>query len=165
MNIIKNHQISFSLISGLILVIFGVVWIWLIFYSEIEQPELNSLDPEESKTFHLFLSEEGLAYYKISITNYDLQTLFVQIMEPKNNVIAEQKIHTKMSVNFFEYDLDGNYIIRITNISEKTTEFKIEYGDSKSEELVPPLIPSIIGSLLIIYTAYRKMMTYSIEHP
>ena len=164
-NIIKNHQGFFSLITGLALVILGVVWIWFIFYSEIEPSELYSLNSGESDSFQLYLKEEGLAYYKITIINYDLQTLFVQIMEPKNNVIAEQKIHTKMSVNFFEYDLDGNYIIRITNISEKNTEFTIEYGDSKSEELLFPLIPAIIGSLLIIYTAYRKMMTYSIEHP
>ena len=165
MNIIKNHQSSFLFVTGIILVIFGIVWISLIFYSEIEQSEINSLNPEESKTFQLYLTDKGLAYYKISIINYDLQTLFVQIMEPKNNVIEEQKIHTKMSVNFFEYDLDGNYNIRITNISEKTTEFKIEYGDSKSEELVAPIIPSIIGILLIIFTAYRKMMTYSMKHP
>jgi len=165
MNIIKNHKSSFLFITGIFLVIFGIVWIWLIFYSEIEESEINSLNPEESKTFQLYLTDKGLAYYKISIINYELQTLFVQIMEAKNNVIEEQKIDTKMSVNFFEYELDGIYNIRITNISEKTTEFKVEYGDSKSEELAAPIIPSIIGILLIIFTVYRKMMTFNIKHP
>ncbi|MDX1372351.1 MAG: hypothetical protein R3321_07765 [Nitrososphaeraceae archaeon] len=165
MNIIKNSNNFSLLIIGIALIIIGLTWIWVVFYSETKPSEVISLYPEESTSFNLYLTNQGLAYYKISIINYDLQILFIQIIEPKNNVIAEQKIHTKMSVNFFEYDIDGNYVIRITNVSEKNTEFLVEFGDSKSEELVLPLIPSIIGSFIVIYIAYRKMMTYSMEHP
>ena len=150
---------------GIILVFIGALWLWVVFYSEINESELTFLNFKESEIFQIELKGQGIAFYKITIANYEQNTLFVQIVDPRNNVIAEQKINTIMSVNYFDYDLDGYYIIRIINLSEKNTEFTIEYGDTKSEELVFPGIITMVGSFIIIFAAFMKIRDYSIAHP
>ena len=137
----------------------------LIFSDGIQESDLISINPQNSKTFDISLSGQGIAFYEININNYQQNPLFVQILEPKDNIIAEQKIHTILSENFFNFNSDGNYVIRVTNISEQNIDFSIRYGDTKLEELLIPEILTFIGSSILIYTIFLRMKNYSIAHP
>ena len=138
---------------------------WLIFSEGIYESELIILNPQKSTTFEISLIGHGITFYEIYIHNFQQTPLFVQILDPNENIIAEQKINTILSENFFNFSVDGNYKIRITNISEKDLEFNIKYGDTKKEQLRIPEIITFIGSSIMIYGIFRKMKNYSIAHP
>ena len=161
---IQKNLSSFR--NGIIILLIGIVWMTLIFSKGIYESESMLIEPQKSKTFEISLKGQGIAFYEINIHNYQQTPLFAQILDPRGNIIAEQKIHTILSENFFDFNnADGNYIIRITNISEKNLEFKIKYGDTKIEELRIPELITFIGSSILIYGIFRKMKNYSIAHP
>ena len=160
---IQKNLSSFR--NGTIILVIGVVWMTLVFSDGIYDSELIHLNPQKSTTFEISLNGQGIAFYEINIRNYQQTPLFVQILDPKQNIIAEQKIHTILSENFFDFNTNGNYIIRITNISEKNIEFSIKYGDTKIEELRIPELITFIGSSILIYGIFRKMKNYSIAQP
>ena len=151
--------------NGIIIVSIGVVWMWLIFSDGINESELISINPQKSKTFDIALTGQGIAFYEINIKNYQQNPLFVQVLDQKGNIIAEQKIHTILSENFFNFNNKGNYVIIITNFSEKNIEFSIRYGDTKLEELLIPEIVTFVGSNILIYATFRRMKYYSIAQP
>ena len=160
---LKNNFSSFK--NGIIIISIGIVWMWLIFSDGINESELISINPQKSKTFDLLLTGQGIAFYEIHIKNYQQSPLFVQVLDSKGNIIAEQKIHTILSENFFDFSNKGNYVIRITNFSEKNIEFSIRYGDTKLEQLLIPEIITFVGSNILIYAVFRRMKYYSIAQP
>ncbi len=160
---LQNNFSSFK--NGIIIISIGVVWMWLIFSDGINESELISINPQKSQTFDLPLTGQGIAFYEIHIKNYQQNPLFVQVFDPKGNIIAEQKIHTILSENYFDFSNKGNYFIRITNFSEKNIEFSIRYGDTKLEELLIPEIVTFVGSTIMVFALFRRMKYYSIAQP
>ncbi len=138
---------------------------WLIFSDGIIESQSISINHQQSKTFDLPLTGHGIAFYEINIKNYQQNPLFVQVLDPKNNIIAEQKIHTILSENFFGFSNKGNYVIRVSNFSEENIEFSIRYGDTKLEELLIPEIITFVGSSILIYGIFRRIEHYSIAQP
>jgi len=161
--IIQKNISSFK--NGVIIIFIGVVWMSIIFSDGVQESDLISINPQNSKTFNISLSGQGIAFYEIHIKNYQQNPLFVQILEPKGNIIAEQKIHTILSENYFNFNSNGNYNIRVTNISEQNIEFSIRYGDTKLEELLIPEIITFVGSSILIYAIFLRMNNYSIAQP
>ena len=160
---LKNNFSSFK--NGIIIISIGIVWMWFIFSDGINESDLISINPQKSKTFDLPLTGQGIAFYEIHIKNYHQNPLFVQVLDSKGNIIAEQKVHTILSENFFDFSNKGNYVIRITNFSEKNIEFSIRYGDTKLEQLLIPEIITFVGSNILIYAVFRRMKYYSIAQP
>ena len=160
---LKNNFSSFK--SGIIIISIGIVWMWLIFSDGINESELISINSQKSKTFDLPLTGQGIAFYEIHIKNYQQNPLFVQILDPKGNIIAEQKIHTILSENYFDFSNKGNYVIRISNFSEENIEFSLRYGDTKLEELLIHEIVTFVGSSILICAIFLRMMHYSIAQP
>ena len=160
---IQKNVSSFR--NGIIITFIGVLWMWLIFSDGIIESELISINPQQSNTFDLSLTGHGIAFYEINIKNYQQNPLFVQILDPKDNIIAEQKIHTIMSENFFDFNNQGNYVIRVSNFSEENIEFSIRYGDTKLEKLLIPEIITFVGSSILVYSIYRRIEHYSIAQP
>jgi len=160
---LQNNFSSFK--NGIIIISIGIVWMWLIFSDGINESELISINTQKSKTFDLPLTGQGIAFYEINIKNYQQNPLFVQVLDPKGNIIAEQKIHTILSENYFDFTNKGNYVIRITNFSEKNIEFSIRYGDTKLEELLIPEIITFVGSTIMVFAIFRRMKYYSIAQP
>ncbi len=138
---------------------------WIIFSDGIIESELISINPQKSKTFDISLTGQGIAFYEIHIKNYRQNPLFVQVLDPKENIIAEQKVHTILSENFFDFSTKGNYVIRISNFSEENIEFSIRYGDTKLEQLLIPEIITFVGSSILVYVIFLKMIHYSIAQP
>ena len=163
LKIVQKNISSFR--NGIIIIAFGVLWMSLIFSEGIQESELISINPQKSQKFSISLTGEGIAFYEVNIKNYKQSPLFVQVLEPKGNIIAEQKIHTILSENYFKFNENGIYVIRVTNISEQTLEFTIKYGDTKVEELLIPEIITFIGSSILIYAIFRRMKLYSMAQP
>ena len=150
---------------GIVLMIIGIIWISILFV-EAEKTQ-DSILLKQSSFFELKSKFVGtdIGYYKILIPEFVGDKIFVQILDPKNNIIQEEKIQTKMSVGYFDFSKNGMYTIKITNISKNQIDLQIEFGNTNSQEMIPAGILIVIGVVIIIVISYLKIKNYKIEQP
>ena len=151
--------------AGTVLMIIGIIWISILFV-EAEKAQ-DSILLKQSSFFELKSKFVGtdMGYYKILIPEFVGDKIFVQILDPKNNIIQEEKIQTKMSVGYFDFSKNGMYTIKITNISKNQIDLQIEFGNTNSQEMIPAGILIVIGVVIIIVISYLKIRNYKIEQP
>ena len=151
--------------AGIVLMIIGIIWISILFV-EAEKTQ-DSILLKQSSFFELKSKFVGtdIGYYKILIPEFVGDKIFVQILDPKNNIIQEEKIQTKMSVGYFDFSKNGMYTIKITNISKNQMDLQIEFGNTNSQEMIPAGILIVIGAVIIIVISYLKIRNYKIEQP
>jgi hypothetical protein len=150
---------------GLVLVIVGIIWISVL--SVETEKAHDSILLKKSSFFELKSELLGvdIGYYKVFIPEFVGEEVFVQILDPKNNVIQEEKIQTKMSVGYFDFSKNGTYTIKITNISKNQIDVQIEFGNTNSQEMIPAGILIVVGSVIIMIMSYLKIKNYKIEQP
>ena len=150
---------------GLVLVIVGIIWISVL--SVETEKAHDSILLKKSSFFELKSELLGvdIGYYKVFIPEFVGEEVFVQILDPKNNVIQEEKIQTKMSVGYFDFSKNGTYTIKITNISKNQIDVQIEFGNTNSQEMIPAGILIVAGSVIIMIMSYLKIKNYKIEQP
>ena len=151
--------------AGIVLMIIGIIWISILFV-EAEKTQ-DSILLKQSSFFELKSKFVGtdIGYYKILIPEFVGDKIFVQILDPNNNIIQEEKIQTKMSVGYFDFSKNGMYTIKITNISKNQIDLQIEFGNTNSQEMIPAGILIVIGAVIIIVISYLKIKNYKIEQP
>lgn len=150
---------------GITLVVIASIWIWVLF-SDSEKVSLSTeLNAKEITAIDLYLTKNGLGYYIITIPEYAKHVLFVQILDPNGNVIADKKIETKMSVNYFRFSDTGKYTMEITNLSEEPVSVEVNLGDTSVSQLLIPAIIVFFGAVVIIYSGYRKLSNQSTAQP
>ena len=151
--------------AGTVLMIIGIIWISILFV-EAEKAQ-DSILLKQSSFFELKSKFVGtdMGYYKILIPEFVGDKIFVQILDPNNNIIQEEKIQTKMSVGYFDFSKNGMYTIKITNISKNQIDLQIEFGNTNSQEMIPAGILIVIGVVIIIVISYLKIRNYKIEQP
>ncbi|MDC0451025.1 hypothetical protein OAL59_03715 [Nitrosopumilus sp.] len=152
---------------GILVVVIGMVWVSAILneteknHEEIVLKKANSI---ESKIE--LAGKNGIGYYKIYMPEFEKEkSVFVQILDTNLNVIKEQKINTKFLVSYFDFNKDGIYTIKVSNISENQVNVQIEFGDTNSQGMVVPGVMILLGSLLIMLISYVKIKNYKIEQP
>ena len=106
-----------------------------------------------------------IGYYKLYMPEFAGEKIFVQIVDPKENVIAEQMVQTKMSVAYFDFNEDGEHIIKITNIAKNQINVQIEFGNTNSQKMFPSGIMVLVGALMMMIMSYMKIKNYNIEQP
>ena len=152
---------------GILVVVIGMVWVSAILneteknHEEIVLKKANSI---ESKIE--LAGKNGIGYYKIYMPEFEKEkSVFVQILDTNLNVIKEQKVNTKFLVSYFDFNKDGIYTIKVSNISENQVNVQIEFGDTNSQGMVVPGVMILLGSLLIMLISYVKIKNYKIEQP
>ena len=150
---------------GLVLVIVGMVWTAFIF-DETEK-KYDSIVLKESNSFEIKSEFSGIdiGYYKLYMPEFAGEEIFIQILDPKDNVIAEQMVQTKMSVAYFDFNEDGEYTIKITNIAKNQIDLQIEFGNTNSQKMFPSGIMVLVGALMMMIMSYMKIKNYNIEQP
>ena len=150
---------------GLVLVIGGIVWTAFIF-DETEK-RYDSIILKESNSFEAKSEFSGtdIGYFKLYMPEFAGEEVFVQILDSKENVIAEQMVQTKMSVAYFDFNEDGEYTMKVTNIAKNSIELQTEFGNTNSQKMFPSGIIILIGSLMMMTMSYMKIKNYNIEQP
>ncbi len=150
---------------GLALVIVGMVWTAFIF-DETEK-KYDSIILKQSNSFETksVFSGNDIGYFKLYMPEFAGEEIFVQILDPKDNVIQEQMVQTKMSVAYFDFNGDGEYTIKITNISTNPIDIQIEFGNTNSQKMYSSGILILIGALVMMVMSYMKIKNYNIEQP
>ncbi len=150
---------------GLALVIIGIVWTSFIF-DETEK-KYDSILLKQSNSFEVKSEFSGIdiGYYKLYMPQFAGEKIFVQILDTKKNVIAEQIVQTKLSVGYFDFDENGERILKITNIAKNQIDVQIEFGNTNSQKMLPSGIIVLVGAVIMMIIAYIKIKNYNIEQP
>ena len=161
-----HDEVKLSLFKlGLGLLIVGMVWISFIFDESEKANDSTLLKQHSSFALKLGFMGEDIGFYKIYMPKFLGEELFVQILDNKGNVIEEQKIQTKLSVGYFDFNENGIYTVKITNISKNPIELQAELGDTSSKKMIPAGILTFAGALTIIIMSYVRIRNYSMEQP
>lgn len=150
---------------GLALIIVGIIWISVIF---VETEKIHdSVVLKQSNSFELKSEFQGIdiGFYKVYMPEFTGEEVFVQILDTKGNVIQEEKIQTKMSVGYFDFNENGIHTLKITNISKNPIDLQIEFGNTNSQEMIPAGVLILVGVITIIVMSYLKIKNHNIEQP
>ena len=150
---------------GLAVVVIGMIWVSVVFNETEKNHESIVLEKSNSIESKLEFGENGIGYYKIYMPEFTEEKVFVQILDMNLNIIEEQKIKTKFSVSYFDFNENGIYTIKVSNISENQVNVQIEFGDTISDKMIVPGFMILLGSLLIMLMSYLKIKNYNIEQP
>ena len=150
---------------GFVLVVIGMIWISVIFNETEKNHDSAILKKSNSMETKLEFLGEDIGYYKVYMPEFTKENVFVQILDKNLNVIQEQKINTKFSVGYFDFDKDGIYTMKVSNISENSIILQTEFGNTHSQKMIAPGIMIVLGSMIIMLISYLKIKNYNIEHP
>ena len=150
---------------GLVLVILGMIWTAFIFDETEKTHETILLKESNSVQVKSMFSGIDIGYYKLYMPEFAGEEIFVQILDAKYNVIQEQMIQTKMSVGYFDFDKNGEYTIKVTNITKNPIDIQIEFGNTNSHKMQLPGVMILVGSIIIMVMSYLKIKNYNIEQP
>ncbi len=150
---------------GLGLTIIGIIWISFIFV-ETEKIQ-DTILLKQSNSFELKLEFTGvdIGFYRIYMPEFSGEEVFAQILDPKDNVIREEQIQTKMSVGYFDFNEDGTHTVKVTNISKNQINLQVEFGNTNSLQMIPAGVLILVGSVTMIVMSYLKIKNYKIEQP
>jgi hypothetical protein len=150
---------------GLVLVIVGMIWTAFIF-DETEK-RYDSIVLKQSNSFEVKSEFFGtdIGYYKLYMPEFAGEEIFVQVLDTKENVIAEQMVQTKLSVGYFDFNGNGEYTLKITNIAKNQIDIKTEFGNTNSQKMLPSGIMVLVGALVMMIMSYMKIKNYKIEQP
>lgn len=150
---------------GLGLAVVGIIWISFIFVETEKTHDAVLLKPSNSFELNSEFTDNGIGFYKVYMPKFTNNEIFIQILDTKDNVIQEEKIQTKMSVGYFDFNENGMHTIKITNISKNPIDLKIEFGNTNSHKMIPAGILILVGTVTIIIMSYLKIKNYNIEQP
>ena len=123
------------------------------------------LEETSSRNITTELQGSDIGYYKIFTEEFAEERIFVQILDANSNIIEEQEIQTKMSVGYFEIKKDGKYYAKITNLTENPIITEVEFGETRSQDMVPAGSLLLASSVIMIIATYVKMKNYKIAQP
>ncbi|HSD05421.1 MAG TPA: hypothetical protein VLB45_06705 [Nitrosopumilaceae archaeon] len=150
---------------GIVLIIVASIWILIVFSGSEKISSITNLESKESTNLDLDLTKNGIGFYTITIPHYSKHVLFVQILDSNGNVIADKKIATKMTVNYFEFSHGGRYTMEITNVSDEPVEIQALFGNTNASELLIPVFVSFFGAGFIIFSGYKKLSNHNTAQP
>ncbi len=150
---------------GIGFTILGMVWLSVVFDEGDRVSESFSLKSSDSTEIEMNFEGKDIGYYKIFLPEFSGQGVFVQILDQNQNVISDEIVETKMSVGYFDFELGGTYVAKITNLSNNQINLEVEFGDTNGREMIVPGIITLAGGLMIIIGSYIKLRDYRIEQP
>ena len=142
-----------------------MIWISFIFDETEKMHDSSFLKQSSSLKLESEFIGTDIGFYKLYMPKFTGEELFIQILDTNNNVIQEQKVQTKMSVGYFDFDTDGSYAIKITNISKNAINLQVEFGNTNSQKMIPAGILILVGAVVVMIMSYFKIKNYNIEQP
>jgi len=150
---------------GIVLTILGMVWLSFVFNEGDRISENFSLKSSDSTEIELYFEGKDIGYYKIFMPEFTGKGVFVQILDMNHNVISDGIVETKMAVGYFDFEQEGAYVAKITNLSDDQMNLEVEFGDTNGREMIMPGIVTLAGGLMIVISLYFKLRDYRIEQP
>ena len=143
----------------------GIFWLSAIFFEGDRISDELVLKSSDSAVLTLNFQGKDVGYYKIFMPEFAGTGVFVQILDENYNVISDNIVETKMSVGYFDFKEDGNYSLKITNLSEQQMKIEVEFGETNSSQMIVPGLITLMGGILLVIATFIKLKNYRIAQP
>ena len=156
----------FSLFKiSILLVIIGASGTGIIFSESDKTEQFMTLKQTEFNEVSLFFEAEDIAYYKITIPEFEGQGVFYRIVDEDQNTISKGISETKMSIRYFDVKESGMHTMIVTNLSQESMKYEIEIGSTDANKIIIPAGIMFVGGLLLLFTSFMKLKNYRTEQP
>ena len=142
----------------------GIISLSIIFFEGDRISEEFLLKSADSKQFKLNFKGNDIGYYKIFMPEFAGSGVFVQILDQNFNVVSDGVVETKMSVGYFDYQ-EGQYLAKITNISDQNMNLELEFGETNSQQMIIPGFITLVGGVLVVVATFFKLRDYRMAQP
>jgi len=149
---------------GMVLVIIGSVWTGIIFSNAIKESKNIVLERLDSAKISVDLTGDGIGYYVISTDSYN-NILLAKILDSQGHYIDIKRITNKITVNYFPFDRTGDFSLEITNFDDRQVKLATEIGDTKFQGFVIPASIVLLGTILLVFSGYKKLYAYITAQP
>ena len=150
---------------SILLVIIGASGTGIIFSESDKIQQVMTLNQTEFNEVSLFFEAEDIAYYKITIPEFEGQGVFYRIVDEDQNTISKGISETKMSIRYFDVKESGVHTMIVTNLSQESMKYEIEIGSTDANKIVIPAGIMFVGGLLLLFTSFMKLKNYRTEQP
>ena len=150
---------------SILLIIIGASGTGIIFSESDKIQQVMTLKQTEFNEVSLFFEAEDIAYYKITIPEFEGQGVFYRIVDENQNTISKGISETKMSIRYFDVKESGVHTMIVTNLSQESMRYEIEIGSTDANKIMIPAGIMFVGGLLLLFTSFMKLKNYRTEHP
>ena len=150
---------------SILLVIIGASGTGIIFSESDKIQQVMTLNQTEFNEVSLFFEAEDIAYYKITIPEFEGQGVFYRIVDENQNTISKGISETKMSIRYFDVKESGVHTMIVTNLSQESMRYEIEIGSTDANKIMIPAGIMFVGGLLLLFTSFMKLKNYRTEQP
>jgi len=150
---------------SILLVIIGASGTGIIFSESDKIQQVMTLKQTEFNEVSLFFEAEDIAYYKITIPEFEGQGVFYRIVDEDQNTISKGISETKMSIRYFDVKESGMHTMIVTNLSQESMKYEIEIGSTDANKIIIPAGIMFVGGLLLLFTSFMKLKNYRTEQP
>ena len=150
---------------SILLVIIGASGTGIIFSESDKIQQIMTLKQTEFNEVSLFFEAEDIAYYKITIPEFEGQGVFYRIVDEDQNTISKGISETKMSIRYFDVKKSGVHTMIVTNLSQESMKYEIEIGSTDANKIIIPAGIMFVGGLLLLFTSFMKLKNYRTEQP
>ena len=150
---------------SILLVIIGASGTGIIFSESDKIQQVITLKQTEFNEVSLFFEAEDIAYYKITIPEFEGQGVFYRIVDEDQNTISKGISETKMSIRYFDVKESGMHTMIVTNLSQESMKYEIEIGSTDANKIIIPAGIMFVGGLLLLFTSFMKLKNYRTEQP
>ena len=150
---------------SILLVIIGASGTGIIFSESDKIQQIMTLNQTEFNEVSLFFEAEDIAYYKITIPEFEGQGVFYRIVDEDQNTISKGISETKMSIRYFDVKESGVHTMIVTNLSQESMKYEIEIGSTDANKIIIPAGIMFVGGLLLLFTSFMKLKNYRTEQP
>ena len=150
---------------SILLIIIGASGTGIIFSESDKIQQVMTLKQTEFNEVSLFFEAEDIAYYKITIPEFEGQGVFYRIVDEDQNTISKGISETKMSIRYFDVKESGVHTMIVTNLSQESMKYEIEIGSTDANKIIIPAGIMFVGGLLLLFTSFMKLKNYRTEQP
>jgi len=150
---------------SILLIIIGASGIGIIFSESDKIQQFMTLKQTESNQISLYFKAEDIAYYKITIPEFDGKGVFFRIVDENYDTISKGISETTMSIRYFDVKESGIHTMIVTNLSQESMKYEIEIGSTDANKIVIPAGIMFVGGLLLLFTSFMKLKNYRTEQP
>ena len=150
---------------GVAFVVGGGLWISVIFAGADSTSHEGVLRPSASFEIRSDFAGGGIGFYTVHMPGFAGERMFVQILDKDRNIVGEEIVGTRMSVGYFDHGERGAYTMRVTNVSAEPAGILAEFGETRSQEMVPAGVLVLAGSVAVMAVSYMKIRTITRRSP
>jgi hypothetical protein len=158
-----NFQISLFHI-GILLIIVGTICSGIILSESTKSKSNFLLDSLENNNLSIKVKNSGIGFYLISSENYQ-NNILAKVIDSHGNFLDIRKITNKVTVDYFRFEHNDQVTLEITNLSDRPVQLSVTIGDTRVQEIMYPAILIFLGSVILVFSGYRKLRNHITEHP